>query len=181
MYCALSGGEPFHFGLVVKKGEGMFNHILVPLDRSALAEEALPYALRIVNHEGRITLLSVVNASDDPNYVGMVEPVITPLMPKPGSPQQSLWSQTENYLKQVASKFQKAHLEIAVSVLEGSPADTIVDVAKGLGVQMIVMSTHGRSGLSRWIYGSVTQKVLSAAPCPVLVVPSRVLVREPEA
>ena len=64
----------------------------------------------------------------------------------------------------------------------GDPASVIVDTAGQLHVDAIVMSTHGRSGISRWIFGSVTNKVLGMAECPVLVVPSenRIRVVPPE-
>ena len=56
----------------------------------------------------------------------------------------------------------------------GDPATVIVETAQKLHVDAIVMSTHGRSGLSRWLFGSVTQKVLAASCCPVFVIPAKV-------
>ena len=62
---------------------------------------------------------------------------------------------------------------VGVEVHVGEPANVIVETAERLKVDAIVMSTHGRSGLSRWLFGSVTNKVLSANVCPVYVIPSK--------
>ncbi|MBZ0306650.1 MAG: universal stress protein [Anaerolineae bacterium] len=55
----------------------------------------------------------------------------------------------------------------------GRPSETIVEVAKKLNVDAIVMSTHGRSGLSLLLLGSVTHKVLNTSACPVFVIPAK--------
>ena len=157
----------------------MLDHILVPLDRSSLAEAALPYAQQIVSLDGRITLLTVVDAAEGVDSAETVGPGLTALVSSPVTGLHDLRSQAEDYLDQVAYRVQKPHLEVNIIVQIGSPADVIVDTANNLGVKVIVMSTHGRTGLGRWIYGSVTQKVLSAATCPVFVIPSRV--QHPEA
>jgi len=72
------------------------------------------------------------------------------------------------YLKTVLDKFR---LPARIRVIEGFPeADAIIDFADQESVDLIVMSTHGRSGISRWVYGSVAEKILHHAPCPVLLV-----------
>jgi nucleotide-binding universal stress UspA family protein len=77
-----------------------------------------------------------------------------------------------SYLKRIAENLTAtSQLEVRYEFFTGEPASIIVDRAKALNVDAIVMSTHGRSGFSRWLFGSVTQKVLNAMPCPVLVVP----------
>lgn len=151
----------------------MLNHVLVPLDRSSLAEKALPYAQHIVNSDGVISLMSVVEEHVD--YVttvtpGMVTGGVTPL---PEAERQARRTQAEDYLGQVVSRLSRPHLQVEQYVNFGQPAEEIVDLARQLGVDAIVISTHGRTGISRWVYGSVTHKVLSATPCPVFVVPSR--------
>jgi nucleotide-binding universal stress UspA family protein len=81
--------------------------------------------------------------------------------------------QAESYLRQVAERLRGTGARIDILVQVGKAADVIVENAADLNVDAIVMATHGRSGISRWLLGSVTQKVLSAAPCPVYVIPSR--------
>ncbi|MBZ0301656.1 MAG: universal stress protein [Anaerolineae bacterium] len=158
----------------------MFDHVLVPLDHSSLAEAALGYARHMVDVNGRITLLTVVDAPENDDPVEHVSPGLTTMASMPVAIKQNARVQAENYLNQVVYRVQKLHLDVNTIVQIGLPADVIVDTARNLGVKVIVMSTHGRTGLGRWIYGSVTQKVLSAAPCPVLVIPSRVQPHEAE-
>ena len=64
-------------------------------------------------------------------------------------------------------------LKVNIEVCVGNVTSVIVERAHALHVDAIVMSTHGRSGLNRWMFGSVTQRVLALMPCPVLVVPGQ--------
>ena len=64
----------------------------------------------------------------------------------------------------------KTFKKVEARVAQGSPADKIVDTAKKEGVDLIIMGTHGRKGLERAIFGSVCDKVVRTAPCPVLTV-----------
>jgi nucleotide-binding universal stress UspA family protein len=77
------------------------------------------------------------------------------------------------YLHKVGDSLKGSGLEVALRVTTGHPADCIVASADELNADAIVMSTHGRSGISRWVYGSVTQKVLSVAHLPVMVIPPK--------
>lgn len=159
-------------------------HVLVPLDHSKLAEAALEYALDIVDPQGSITLLTVIEPSE---YTRAEEyPVIessialsvmsgddlTPTTRRTEAERQAR-ENAEHYLYQMASKLQKPEQFVRTLVEEGKPAERILAVAHELKVDAIVMSTHGRSGLSRWVFGSVAQKVVSGAECPVLLIPQR--------
>lgn len=151
----------------------MLQKILVPLDASELAEKALPYAQHILGDEGELFLLSVIDIAG----------VTYPLMPGPypipieqgfennESVRTQITTHAESYLRTIHDRLATSGPEITTLVRAGSPADTIVEAALELGADAIVMSTHGRSGLGRWVYGSVAQKVLSAAPCPVMIIP----------
>jgi nucleotide-binding universal stress UspA family protein len=75
-----------------------------------------------------------------------------------------------SYLNDRDDELQSAGLESAVIIEEGYPAEVILDVSESQDVDLIVMSTHGRSGLSRWVYGSVADKVMRRAADPVLLV-----------
>src|SRR6185295_14135634 len=77
-------------------------------------------------------------------------------------------------------KFQLMGLSLRKRVLCGAPPEMIIAAAAESGADLIVMSTHGRSGLMRLLYGSVTEAVLRGSPVPVLVVPNRVPVRVDE-
>ncbi len=88
---------------------------------------------------------------------------------------QKIVARSEEYLQKVIQNYPDHQIEwrIIESHQAHSPAAIIVDTAAELGVHAITMSTHGRSGFSRWLLGSVTLKVLEAAPCPVFVVPGK--------
>jgi nucleotide-binding universal stress UspA family protein len=126
---------------------GAYARILVPLDGSALAERALPYALELARAGARLELVHV-------HHRGQPAGVD---------------------LDAVAERLSAAGATAEAHV--GAVADgddlgqAVVGTARELGAELIVMSTHGRSGLGRWIYGSVADQVLRQSPVPVLLVP----------
>lgn len=148
----------------------MFNHLLVPLDGSELAEAVLPMALAIAERfDSKITLLRVVNspyyASAGLEYAGF---------------NATLLQEGVAYLEAQQKKLQEAGFNAQVRLMEGDfIADTILDVADSLEVDAIAMSTHGRSGVRRWVFGSVADKVLQHARIPILLVRAGVVEEEP--
>lgn len=150
----------------------MLAHVLVPLDGSALAEMALDHAKRIVEPNGKITLVTVVQAPEFPVYDFYPSP--SPSVKTYETALHDALPRAKEYLERVARDLEEEmHLQVAIEVEAGDAASVIVELALRLHVDSIVMSTHGRSGFSRWIFGSVTQKVLGVTPCPVFVVPGR--------
>jgi nucleotide-binding universal stress UspA family protein len=89
-----------------------------------------------------------------------------------GLPLDLLWSHATEYLARLERTLSGRGVRVTARAVEGFPADAILETAKREGATMIAMSTHGRTGLARWVFGSVTEKVLRASPLPVLVVPS---------
>ncbi len=148
----------------------MLKHILVTLDGSQLAETALPYAQSIVAPNGKITLVSVLDIPETPVYTLYEVPVTMPQDVYNASIANAEKAARE-YLDRMVESLQDTPLEIVTELHIGDPATFIIDRAKTLKVDAIVMSTHGRSGFSRWLFGSITQKVLAAIPCPVFVIP----------
>ncbi len=73
-------------------------------------------------------------------------------------------------LAKVAARAQKAKARVKAVLLEGVPYDKIARVARSKRADLIVMGTHGRSGLSKFFLGSVAERVIARAPCPVLTV-----------
>jgi nucleotide-binding universal stress UspA family protein len=147
----------------------MFQRILLPLDGSDLAEQALPVAAYIARHtRGKIVLLEcVVPPIELGPYIGREPPLLV---------QQAIDTDTEmatDYLKRVVQEHNLADLETESKVEYGLPAHCILTVTEQQQCDLIVISSHGRSGLSRWILGSVAQKVIRHAPIPVLVLRSR--------
>jgi nucleotide-binding universal stress UspA family protein len=146
----------------------MFHKILVPLDGSELAERALEPALVLAQQaNSEIILLNV--------------PVLEKmLVPTPAGyglllPEQSIelsCIEARNYLENIRQNWAYPNIKMSLRVVEGDEASVIADTAASEGVDLIVMSTHGRTGLSRWVLGSVTERVLHSASCPVLVIRS---------
>ncbi|MFQ5826751.1 MAG: universal stress protein, partial [Dehalococcoidia bacterium] len=74
------------------------------------------------------------------------------------------------YLSQVEESLKGTGLAVSSKALAGTPAETILEYAKATNIDLILMSTHGRSGLSRWVFGSVAARVLRASEAPVLLI-----------
>lgn len=151
----------------------MFKHILVPLDGSALAEKALDYAVQIVAPKRRITIVSIIEIPDVANTFHPLPANLTMV-------EDNLASARE-YVNRIAAELRKTHqLRVNIEIKVGKPAEIITEIAENEFVDAIVMSTHGRNGIERFIFGSVTQKVLNAMPCPVLVVPGKETIKSVE-
>lgn len=148
----------------------MLSKILVPLDGSELSETALDYASKVISPTGELILLTVVDVPDFPIYTIYPMPIATP-EPDYSTVLNDLLDGSREYLEKIASNLRLSGHRVKIVVESGEPALNILEKANDLNVEAIVMSTHGRSGLSKWLFGSVTQKVLSAMACPVIVVP----------
>ena len=158
----------------------MLKHILVPLDGSELAEEAVEYAKGAVCSGGKITLLTVVDVPDLPVYYYYPAPLVAQEKDY-ANLSHDLADQAQEYLSRIAKKLQDEGLTVDLDVQIGDAATVITDRAHELGVDAICISTHGRSGIERWLFGSVTNKVLSSATCPVLVVPGKKMLEKRKA
>jgi nucleotide-binding universal stress UspA family protein len=150
----------------------MYKKILVPLDGSDLAEAALPHARTLAQcYDAEIVLLRVPvpHLREHPPTMGQ-------LFPDAIAQQEELVQQhIQDYLERAAGPFHECGVRVNIEMRAGHVADAILDVADEGGVDLIVMSTHGRSGLSRWLIGSVANKVVHGAKVPVLLVrPSEV-------
>jgi nucleotide-binding universal stress UspA family protein len=143
----------------------MFRHILVPLDGSARAEYALPMAARLArNTSGTLLLVRAVCLTSE------YWPVIA--TPYPSMAQAAVDSElkeAEDYLQDLASSSQLAGLTVKTEVLFGPPASTILSVATAYNVDLIMMCSHGYSGVARWIMGSVAEKIARHSAVPVLI------------
>ncbi|MEZ4519057.1 MAG: universal stress protein [Chloroflexota bacterium] len=145
--------------------------ILVPLDGSTLAEQALEPAMALARSVGSDVVLLRVVPSPEPLPEGLVTPgAITAEQRQ--MVEQSEREEAEAYLQKIYNQLPTAHLFFDVAVTSGYVADAIVDYATAHNTDLIVMSSHGRSGISRWLYGSVAEKVLRGADCATLIVRS---------
>lgn len=138
----------------------MIDRILVPLDGSDLAAQALPHAtLQARRFGARILLLRVVEPI----------PVSAPEWVNP-SEFRAVHEDAGSYLADVARTLADRELRVDFQTREGPPAETIIATAQEEAVDLIAMSTHGRSGIGRWVYGSVADKVLRGADTPVFLI-----------
>lgn len=148
----------------------MLSRVLVTLDGSDLAEQALSYATQVVAPTGEIILLSVVDVPDYPIYP--VYPLsITYNAPDYTEIVKEMMTAAQEYIEQIADTLRLQGITVKTIVKAGNPVGTILEEIQSQKIDAVVMSTHGRSGISRWLFGSVTQKILQAMPCPVIVVP----------
>lgn len=144
----------------------MYRHILVPLDGSPLAEQVLPHVHAIAANEGttRITLLRAVPPVFTPSvdYTGMLASSAEVF--------ETMEQEARDYLERIAAEFRAEGYTVRTEVSALPAAEAILDYAESEHADLIAIATHGRSGIGRWVFGSVTQKVVQAAPVPVLVV-----------
>jgi nucleotide-binding universal stress UspA family protein len=125
--------------------------ILVPVDGSTLAERAIPTISSLFKHEtAHIHLLHVIE-----------------------SPRFAIKSQAEEYTNWLATQISESGTPASAEVTEGRPSDEINGAAARKDVDLIAMSTHGRTGLNRVVLGSVAERVLHNAERPLLLVPAR--------
>jgi len=150
----------------------MLKHVMVTLDGSALSEKALEYARQIAADDARITLLSVLDLPGSQTYALYDVPIAIPQFDEDAYINRAQ-NNTREYLNKIADELRRNRFKVQTLIEIGDPATIIVDKALELDVDALVISTHGRSGIGRWLFGSVTQKVLADMPCPVLVVPGR--------
>ena len=135
--------------------------ILVPLDGSRLAEVALPEAFEFASRGATLVLLRAAgrraaSAAD------------------PTESQVTVVREAEGYLASIAERARKAGVQnVETSVWYGAPAESIIDAARTRGIDLIVMSSHGRSGLGRLVLGSVAESVLRGTTTPILLLRDR--------
>jgi nucleotide-binding universal stress UspA family protein len=153
----------------------MYKKIMVPLDGSELAECVFPH------------VESIVKGCSVPDVVliRVVEPVLLPA--GTGSDGSVIFNEeeaarirsqsdllhkhnAENYLKSLVGRMQPGIPHLHTEVLMGKPADILAAYAEKNGIDLIVIATHGRSGVSRWVWGSVADKILRSACVPVLMI-----------
>jgi nucleotide-binding universal stress UspA family protein len=163
----------------------MIRRLLVPLDGSEVAEAVLPYAIAYATlFDSEVTLLRVVEpveaAAARPEAplaaviaVAMDQPFAAPLVgasvPRAEEePSEPASERAHAYLVAVAQRLSHAGLQVHTRVAQGQPAVVIAELAASF--DLVAMATHGRSGVGRWVYGSVADKVLQSAPVPLLLV-----------
>lgn len=152
----------------------MYEHVLVALDGSEAAEQVLPHAEALAEKFGStVTLLrAVISAETLLAQAATAGPaagdVAPPMDPTPVLEAEQ--SAASEYLQKIEQRLSGKGTKVTSEHPEGDAATVICERAEALGVSLILMSTHGRSGLGRLVFGSVADAVLRHASCPVLLV-----------
>lgn len=140
--------------------------ILVPLDGSKLSEQALQSAIQVARRcNGQLYLVHALNLPTNMGLQFLLESQeeVDELVDQ-------WWHDAEAYLLATAEAVRLQGVEVKTQLIHGEPDKVIDDLAKQGKVGIIAMSTHGRTGLQRWVYGSVASKVLRSVECPLLLV-----------
>jgi len=144
----------------------MYNKILVPLDGSENAECIMEHVKAIATgcRVPDVVLLRVI----EPFPAYYMDYRISEEFIRQS--QDAAKADAREYLTKMADKMTKEGVSASTQVVEGKAADTILDFATKNGVDLIIMATHGRTGISRWALGSVADKVVRSSSAPVMVV-----------
>jgi nucleotide-binding universal stress UspA family protein len=153
----------------------MYEHLLVALDGSTAAERVLDHAEALAGAFGStITLVRVVVSAEmiiaetTPANAGAGQ--MTPQLADPTPVLEADRSAAKDYLEALAARLRQRNLKVNTEYPDGPADEAIVERASALGVSLVLMTTHGRGGLGRLVFGSVADSVLRHSKCPVLLV-----------
>ena len=143
----------------------MYKRVLIPLDGSAMAEQALPHAVAQARHfHAELILLRVVEPFAHARGMSLADL-------EQIRQQTRIW--VDEYLERIAADIQQEGVSVRKVTIDGRPHTGIAEFAENNEVDLIVMSTRGQSGLSRWLMGSVADRVVRGANVPVQLVRTR--------
>lgn len=137
-----------------------FKHIVVPTDFGELAEHAIDVAVELASKYGATLTLVHVYSIPTPAYAEAFS-----------WPMEELEKAAREALDRELARTKARHADTDAALEVGVAYDRIVEVVKGRGADLVVMGTHGRRGLPRFVLGSVAEKVVRLCPVPVLTVP----------
>jgi nucleotide-binding universal stress UspA family protein len=146
--------------------------ILCPVDFSECSRHALEQAVALAQrHQAALAVAHVFVVAPVMEPAPMGSPVVL----EPARLSEEAYARMYDDVRAFTTSVETAHVKFDVDVLTGDPVDTITDRATAMGADLIVMGTHGRTGFQRLLIGSVAERVLRRAPCPVLTVPPHAL------
>ncbi len=145
-----------------------YKKILVPVDGSDWAERAIPHASRIArNNNAELILLTAYQKPMAEYQDQMALANVTEISDQ-------IRERARNYMLGLRNELRAEGVNASYVIVEGKPpAETICDFVEEEGIDLVVMSTHGRTGLARFLFGSVAQKVLQTVRVPVMLVRPR--------
>jgi nucleotide-binding universal stress UspA family protein len=139
----------------------MFKRILVPLDGSSLAECVLPHISAMAkSSQVEVTLLRIIGPVDAAAQAVSVDPLEWHIHK----------AEAENYLKEISLKLSEAGITTEIVTLEGKAAETVIEYAHEKGMDLIILSSHGQSGISGWNVSSIVQKIIYRVRTSIMIV-----------
>jgi nucleotide-binding universal stress UspA family protein len=154
----------------------MFERILIALDGSELAEQVLPPAEALAEKFGSsVTLLRAVTSTDQIIMSTTTAPLMGQTFPMyptidPAELARAERQEAADYLQKIAEDLSKRKIEVSQTEPDGPAAGAIIEHARTSRADLIAMTTNGRSGLGRFVLGSVADEVIRKASCPVLLI-----------
>ncbi len=150
----------------------MYEQIVVALDGSPLAEQILPHVEALAEKfNSTVTLVRAMLSAAQ--IAAMLEPSVGGVPLDPTLIEETIdieRAEATSYLSQVASALRQRDLKVETESAEGPADDVIAECAERVKADLVALTTHGRSGLSKLVFGSVADGVLRKAPCPALLV-----------
>ena len=155
-----------------------FKRVLCPVDLSGFSLEALKLALKVVEaSEGALDVLHVIHNPFDEIYMSeftQTDPALIEMYANEPQRRAKILRATEEHsevlLKQFCHDVVQHYGKVHYHVRKGDPFEAILDAAEDLRTDLVVLATHGRTGVKRLVIGNVAEKVVRHAPCPVLTV-----------
>jgi len=141
----------------------MYKKILVPLDGSTLAEAVLPHAEALAKSEHAEIIILRVPAIPTTEFLSR-DPLVASMIHK------DMEKESKEYVQDKVTMLERENIKVTGITKDGLVPDTILDVAEETHADMIAMSTHGRTGMKRWLMGSVADKVIHHAHIPVMLI-----------
>jgi len=144
----------------------MYKKMLVPLDGSVLAEKVLPHAVALAKGSGaEVTLLTVVQLS-----LGFTGTKLEAIPEAAAERKTALRAEAMMYLEKIQRDLKEQGITARTVALEGDVAAQIITYAERQGFDLVAMATHGRSGIDRFVMGSIAEKVVRHTTKPVLLI-----------
>jgi nucleotide-binding universal stress UspA family protein len=149
-----------------KPGKRLINRILLPLDGSKAGEAAVHYVGELMSRlEVEVILFGVVPAGQHIRTVGGLDYILFPEQHL-----ESVKTEAREYLDKAYRRLKRRKGEVRIELRVGDIAQEIIKFADGKNVDLIAISSHGHSGIEKWVFGSIANKVVQASNAPVLLV-----------
>lgn len=140
-----------------------YKNILIPVDGSHFSENIFPQERYLVElFEAKVWFLYVINTHLVESFMVLKDSIV--------KEEEKFVENIQNYFTTLEKRLEETQVKYELVIKKGDPAEVICDFAEEEGIDLIAMSTHGRSGIARWALGSVTDKVVQISSKPVLLI-----------